>query len=171
MLKKRINCPETSSAGRLFDAVSALTGVCTEASYHAEAPMRLESVAAENIPDSYPFAIQEKQISFKPMFSGLIGDMENGKSSSVISAKFHNTVVAVVEKVVEKLSVTTGLKKVVLSGGSFQNKILLKDTEILLHNKGFEVYSHEMVTSNDGGIALGQLAIAARRRETEKFIK
>ena len=171
MLKNRINCPETSSAGRLFDAVSALTGVCTEASYHAEAPMRLESVAAENIPDSYPFAIQEKQISFKPMFSGLIGDMENGKSSSVISAKFHNTVVTVVEKIVEKLSVTTGLKKVILSGGSFQNKILLKNTEILLRKKGFEVYSQEQVPSNDGGIALGQLAIAARRRETGKSIK
>ncbi len=171
MLKNRINCPETSSAGRLFDAVSALTGVCTEASYHAEAPMRLESVAAENVRDRYPFAIQEGQISFKPMFAGLIEDLENGKPLSVISAKFHNTVVEVIEKAVEKLSATTGLKKVVLSGGSFQNKILLKNTEILLRKKGFEVYSHEQVPSNDGGIALGQLAIAARRRETGKIVK
>ena len=164
MLKNRINCPETSSAGRLFDAVSALLGVCTESSFHAEAPMRLESVADENEEESYPFEFVENQISFKRVFEGLLFDMEKGELLTRMAGKFHQTIVEVIVRTVERLSKKTGINKVVLSGGSFQNKILLAKAENLLRNKGFAVYCHQQIPSNDGGIALGQLVVAAKRR-------
>ena len=169
MLKNRINSPETSSAGRLFDAVSALLGICTETSFHAEAPMRLESIADENIIKGYPFVVSGNQISFKPTFEGLLYDREMEEPLSKMAGKFHQTVVEVIATVVKKLSIKTGLKKVVLSGGSFQNKILLKKTEILLRENGFTVYSHQQVPSNDGGIALGQMVVAAKRRAIKEF--
>jgi hydrogenase maturation protein HypF len=81
-----------------------------------------------------------------------------------ISSKFHNTIIEVILAVADKIRTETGLNKVVLSGGSFQNAILLEKSEYLLTKKGFEIFSHSLVPSNDGGIALGQLAIAAKRR-------
>ncbi len=164
MLKNGINCPETSSAGRLFDAVAALSGICSRTSFHAEAPMRLESAADNYTLEGYPFVIHRDYVSFKPVFEGLLQDFENKMPLSIIAGKFHQTMVEVIASVVEKIALTTGLKKVVLSGGSFQNKILLGKAERLLQQKGYEVYSHKRVPSNDGGIALGQLAVAARRR-------
>jgi len=164
MLKHKINCPETSSAGRLFDAVAALTGLCQVTSYHAEAPMQLESVADKLGKEHYPVATGEDVLSFRPLFEVLIKDILNGETMGLISAKFHsaliNTVLAVTEKIAEK----TKLKKVVLSGGSFQNRILLSELEQLLAKEGLEVFAQSAVPTNDGGIALGQLAIAAKRR-------
>jgi hydrogenase maturation protein HypF len=168
MMKKRLNCPETSSAGRLFDAVSALTGVCPVASYHAEPPMRLESVANPGCDEVYPFAFQKDIISFKPTFRGIITDLSNGMDTGLISAKFHNTIINVMMKVVSEINTKTGLKKVALSGGTFQNKILLEHAENHLQEAGYEAYSHVLVPSNDGGIALGQLAIAAKKRSIDK---
>jgi len=162
-LKKNINAPLSSSCGRLFDAVSALINLCTVSKFHAEAPMRLESIANTAIQESYPFEISEI-VSFKPTISKIVDDLKNGVSLPVISAKFHNTVIGVMLAVTEKIRIKSGLNKVVLSGGSFQNAILLGKSELLLTQKGFEVFSHQLVPSNDGGIALGQLAIAAKRR-------
>lgn len=164
MLNNKINCPETCSAGRLFDAVSALLNICPESSFHAEAPMRLESVADESISAGYTFTLLKKQVFFKPVFEGLLHDMERGEPLSKIAGKFHQTVVEMIAKVVDEISAKTGLKKVALSGGSFQNKILLAKTELLLQKKGYKVYSQQKVPANDGGIALGQLAVAAKRR-------
>ena len=162
-LKKNINAPLSSSCGRLFDAVSALINLCTVSKFHAEAPMRLESIADITVQESYPFEISEI-VSFKPTISKIVDDLKHGVSLPVISAKFHNTVIGVMLAVAEKIRIKTGLNKVVLSGGSFQNAILLGKSELLLTQKGFEVFSHQLVPSNDGGIALGQLAIAAKRR-------
>lgn len=164
MLKQNLNSPETSSAGRLFDAVSALTGVCRRASYHAEPPMRLESVAVSGCNEFYHFDLEKEIISFKSTFQEIIKDLLNKKEVGVISAKFHNTITQVILKVVSEINAKSGLKKVALSGGSFQNKILLANAENKLYDAGFEVFSHTLVPSNDGGIALGQLAIAAKRR-------
>ncbi len=172
MLKQNLNCPETSSAGRLFDAVSALTGVCPLSSYHAEPPMRLESVAISDGNEFYPFSFEKDVISFKPAFIEILNDFLNQVEVGVISAKFHNTIVQVILKVVTDISAKSGLKKVALSGGSFQNKILLTKAENKLQEAGFEVFSHTLVPSNDGGIALGQLAIVAKRRSlNNKFNK
>ena len=164
MLKNKINSPLTSSCGRLFDAVSALLGVCIESSYHAEAPMRLEAVANKNEAGCYPFNKGEV-ISFKPTFEKMINDLNSGVSISIISAKFHNTIVDIILQSIHTISKKTSLNKVVLSGGTFQNRIILERTEIMLRQNGFEVFSQSLIPSNDGGIALGQLAIAAKRRE------
>jgi len=169
LLEKDLNCPETSSMGRLFDAVAALSGICHYSSYHAEAPMRLESAVTKGIFDIYSFDIREKDISVLSMFREILQDKLEGLASGVIAAKFHNTVVKIVVESVKKAASISGLKKVVLSGGSFQNRILLENTEKLLRKNGFQVYSHEKLPSNDAGIALGQLAIAAKRRVQMKW--
>lgn len=164
MLKQGVNSPETSSAGRLFDAVSALTGVCPQASYHAEPPMRLEAVADMDCEGSYPFSFVKDIISFKPAFAEILDDLFTRKETGLISAKFHHTILQVMLKVVSGISEKTGLNKIVLSGGTFQNKILLALAENKLSEAGYEVYTHALVPSNDGGIALGQMAVAAKRR-------
>ncbi len=159
-----INTPLTSSAGRLFDSVSALIGLCTHSSFHAEAPMRLESVIDHNLKDHYPFTI-EKSIKFRELFLEMIRDIQKGKPVSYISAKFHNTIINVIFAVADRMRKDTGIKSVVLSGGTFQNRYLLSGTEKLLDKHGFKVFAQQRVPSNDGGIALGQLLIGARRRK------
>ena len=168
MLDKKLNCPETSSMGRLFDAVAALTGICQFSSYHAEAPMRLESTVTEGVFGVYPFKIREGDISVIPMLQEIVKDKLSGIPVGIIAAKFHHTVVKMVVKAVHQISRHSGLKKIVLSGGSFQNRILLENIENQLVEKGLSVFAHEKVPSNDAGIALGQLAIAAKRSENRK---
>ncbi|MFP4065751.1 MAG: carbamoyltransferase HypF [Bacteroidales bacterium] len=158
-----INTPLSSGAGRLFDGVSALINLCTHSRFHAEAPMRLESVIDKNVTEAYPFRAGET-ISFRPAMDGILRDLENNQPIPVISARFHNTIVKVVEQSVQKISDEYGLQKVVLSGGTFQNKYLGEQLENRLLKAGFEVFTHGSVPSNDGGIALGQLMIAAAKR-------
>ncbi len=164
MLEQGLNAPLTSSAGRLFDAVSSLAGICRNTTYHAEAPMRLEAAARGKMAESYSFDAGEI-ISFRQTFDEMIHDLRHERSVDHIASKFHHTVVSVILKKVEDISASSGIRKVVLSGGSFQNRILLASTEERLSRLGFEVYSHIRVPSNDGGIALGQLAIAAKQRD------
>ncbi len=163
VIDQNINSPLCSSAGRLFDAVSALLGVCKTSSFQAEAPMRLEALLELNIKEYYPFDYKDI-ISFKPMFVELLCDIENKQKIGVISAKFHNTIVQAILLVSEKIRSEKGIKKVALSGGSFQNKYIVEKAETRLRENGFEVYSQHKYPSNDGGIALGQMAIAAKRR-------
>jgi hydrogenase maturation protein HypF len=159
---KNINAPLSSSCGRLFDAVSALTGICTHAGFHAEAPMRLQDAVQENISESYPF-INEKIIDFSPMIRAIVDDLEKKSALGLIAARFHNTVVGAIVQTAVQLRQQSKLQKVVLSGGSFQNEILLERSIEKLQAKGFEVFWHQLIPANDGGIALGQLAIAAKR--------
>jgi len=165
MIEKNINCPLSSSAGRLFDAVSALLGACRNSSYHAEAPMRLEALVKmeDQTTDYYPFDITDT-ISFKSTFKNMINDLILGIDKSIISLKFHNTIVELIVSMAIKVRKEKGLNKVVLSGGTFQNRIILEKSEINLRNNEFEVFTQSEIPSNDGGIALGQLAIAAKRR-------
>ena len=91
-------------------------------------------------------------------------DLKNGLSTELISAKFHHTVINIIFVIANKIRKEHRINKVALSGGSFQNKFILKRIENKLKGDGFEVFSHEQTPANDGGIALGQLAIAAKRR-------
>lgn len=168
MLTNKLNSPLTSSAGRLFDAISALLRVCHSSTYHAEAPMRLESVADPSIAESYTYS-QYKILSFKSTFVELIADISNGTPLEMISGKFHNTIVNVIIDTVLLIRKKSGINKVVLSGGTFQNSILLEKVEMKLAANGFDYYTQSKIPSNDGGIALGQLAIAAKRRELGRF--
>ncbi len=163
MIVSKINSPESSGAGRLFDAASALLGLCTKASFDSEAPMRLESVADFRTDSYYPFRVEDTVI-FADTFNALIEDLGKQKIS-VISAKFHNTVAHVILDVAEMIRDEYCLNKVLLSGGVFQNKYLVEKTIRLLNDRKFEVFMNQMVPANDGGISLGQLAVAAKRRE------
>lgn len=169
MIDANLNCPLSSGAGRLFDAVAALTDICTTSSYHAEAPMKLESCIETDCKGKYLYHIEGKTIVFYKMFHQIIKDIRRSAPASLISAKFHNTIVSLIIDLSKRLKKETGINKVVLSGGTFQNKYLLGLTENLLLKEGFEVFSHEKVPSNDGGIALGQMAIAAAFRQLKHF--
>jgi len=164
MLKSKINSPLTSSSGRIFDAVSALLGVCHNSTYHAEAPMRLEAIANNSEKGTYSFN-NNGVISLKPAFEEMIADLSALIPVATISGKFHNTIVNIIFKNVRNISKDSDITKITLSGGTFQNRIILEKTEKLLQSNGFQVFSQSVIPSNDGGIALGQLAIAAKRRE------
>ncbi|MCK9612483.1 MAG: carbamoyltransferase HypF [Bacteroidales bacterium] len=161
-INKKINCPLSSGSGRLFDAVAALINICTHSKFHAEAPMRLESIIDSNCRDSYSFSIN-KTIVFKDTFLQIIEDLKQKISPSVISAKFHNTIVNIVLETVIKIRNDLGINRIALSGGTFQNKFLSENIENKLAASGFEVFIHTKVPSNDGGIALGQIVVAANR--------
>jgi len=166
MVDQKINSPLSSGAGRLFDAVSALLGICRESSFHAEAPMRLEAAINQQCKGKYLFEVEDQKILFRKLFHQILQDINQQLPVGEISAKFHNTLIAINLHISKLIRAQFGINKVVLSGGSFQNAYLLAHTENLLKNQGFEVYSQEQLPSNDGGIALGQLAIAAKRRQT-----
>jgi hydrogenase maturation protein HypF len=160
-IDKEINCPITSSAGRLFDAVAALINICPYSKFHAEAPMRLEAIVEKKYEQAYSYSIS-KTISFEETIEQIVKDLQQHVPLSAISTKFHNTVISVIYEIVKEIRDSHNLNKVVLSGGTFQNKYLLEKLENLLINNDFEVFSHKKVPTNDGGIALGQLVIAAK---------
>ncbi|MDX9932769.1 MAG: carbamoyltransferase HypF [Bacteroidales bacterium] len=162
-IDKKINAPLSSGSGRLFDAVSALINLCPVSKFHAEAPMRLESVIDKSVDDSYPFAINGT-MCFEPTFRAILQDMKKQTGIPVIAAKFHNMIVAATIEMASAMKKECDSNKVVLSGGTFQNKYLLGKLEHKLAKQGFEVFTHQRIPTNDGGIALGQLLIAAARR-------
>jgi hydrogenase maturation protein HypF len=164
MLEKGINTPLTSGAGRIFDAVSALLLVCTEASFDSEAPMRLESAISRTTDDFYPFTIAST-ISLEETFHAIVREL-NYTDASVIAARFHNTIARIILHVCLEMRKETGLNEVVLSGGVFQNRYLVEKSLYLLNVNKFHTYTNHMVPTNDGGVSLGQLAIAAGRRES-----
>ena len=164
MIEQNINCPLTSGAGRYFDAVAALLDLVQTASFQAEGPMRLESMVRGDCTASYPVAVGQP-IRFDATLHGIVADIVAGEESSIISTKFHNTIILAIFESVNAIRSKEGIRKVVLSGGVFQNKYLLEGTTKLLKENDFEVYSHATIPTNDGGIALGQLAIASKRRE------
>ena len=166
IIDKGINCPLTSSTGRIFDAVSAMLGLCLYSKFDAEAPMRLEDLLnqTEDTDEFYPFVIN-KEISMDPAFRVITEDILNRTNTGLISAKFHNTIVEIICRAAEILKAQTGMNMVALSGGVFMNAYLLEKAEKKLTFLGFKVLTHSKVPSNDGGLALGQLAIAAHTRE------
>jgi hydrogenase maturation protein HypF len=163
MIDCKINCPLVSSAGRLFDAVSAIMGLCFTASFQAEGPMRLESLLAGAYTGKYTYRFNGT-LKLEALIKEIVSDLDSGIRYPVISAKFHNSLISIICETVNHISNTSQIHKVVLSGGVFQNKYLLSGVESQLKKHNFDVYSHQKVPTNDGGIALGQIVIAAKRR-------
>jgi len=163
-LARRINTPLTSSCGRLFDAVSALLGVRGEIDYSAQAAVELEMLSADDETGQYPFSVTEcdgmSVIGVKEIFSAVINDLRNGITPDTISTRYHNTVARIISDLCKVFSARTGLKQVALSGGVFQNRLLLRKAVGLLESDGFKVFTHRRVPCNDGGISIGQAAIA-----------
>ncbi len=167
MLSKKINSPLTSSAGRLFDAVASLAGVRDIAKFEGQAAMELEWAIGTTLTDEeYGFTTSHSElpltIDWAPMVLEVLEDVRRNVSPSVISAKFHNTLAAIIIEVAGRI----GEERVVLTGGCFQNKYLLEISACRLQEKGFHPYWHQRVPSNDGGIALGQIYAAHRKLET-----
>jgi hydrogenase maturation protein HypF len=156
--------PQSSGAGRLFDAVSALLGVCDRNTFEGEAAIALESVAEEDVRDDYPVDVRFQdpvRIDFSMAILGILGDMEGGERKGVISARFHNSVVSSIARVVRTLSSMHNIRRVVLSGGVFQNLYLL--SRVLDELDDLEVHINELVPCNDAGISLGQAYIMRER--------
>jgi len=171
-IKKAFNSPLSSSAGRLFDAVSALTGICVNSTFHAEAPMRLENIISKGISNEYPYVKENNQFQFAQTIINIVNDIKNGTHVSIIAAKFHNTIISLIYEELMSISKLTGISKVVFSGGTFQNKYIVEKLENRLQAvKALEVYFPATIPANDGGIALGQIVIAGKRRVMGKLDK
>jgi hydrogenase maturation protein HypF len=164
MIATGFNTIPTSSCGRLFDAVAAIAGLRCEVNFEAQAAIELEHIADPQCRDRYPFEIAEAdclEIDFRPAIAALAREKADGCPVSRIAAKFHNTLAEVVAETCRKIRAHTGLGRVCLSGGSFQNMRLLAGAVEALRGSGFEVFVHALVPPNDGGLALGQAAVAA----------
>ena len=184
-IERKINSPLSSSMGRLFDAISALLGIRGEIDYEGQAAVELEmaafsSIIARPVPSEareldeaissnnnnvgYPYCIVEdkgiKIVCLRDLLSAVIEDLRQGISKGRIAVKFHNTVAQMINEMCHLIADETGISQVALSGGVFQNRLLLQKTVSLLESSGFQVFTHRQVPCNDGGISLGQAVIA-----------
>ena len=167
-IERGLNSPLTSSMGRLFDAVSALIGIREITDYEGQAAIELEMAAYdENYRNNvayYPYELLEDSnmiiVKLSKLFSAILEDMDKRSSQALISIKFHNTIANMVSSMCRLISIRTGIKQVTLSGGVFQNRILLQKSVSLLEKDNFKVLTHKQVPCNDGGISLGQAVIA-----------
>ncbi len=167
-VEKGINSPLTSSCGRLFDAVSAIAGIRNQIEYEAQAAIELEMIAPDDVDKPnlgcYPFSIVEQQgiklIKLGELISAVIQDAENMVAQPTISVKFHQTIAQIVVRMCQLIASETGLNLVALSGGVFQNRLLLRLVTRALNEAGFDVLAHRLVPCNDGGLSLGQAVIA-----------
>ncbi len=167
MLDKEINAPITTSMGRLFDSVAALLDLHQTVSFEGQAAMALEFVADPAIQDSYSLFFANQPIfdprpstsvlNWQPLIEAILTDLKRHVPIPTIAARFHNTLVDAILDV----AVAVGESRVALSGGCFQNRMLSERTATRLRENGFEVILHRQVPANDGGISLGQIAIAA----------
>ena len=160
MIEKKINSPLSSGAGRLFDAVAALAGPLAVSAFDSEPPMRLESAIMKGINSKYTVHA-DRVISFADMFGEILEDIRNS-DNEIVSSKFHNTMAHLIVELSDMIRNESSLNKVVLSGGVFQNKYLLEKCTGLLRESGFKVFLNHQVPSNDGGISLGQMAVASK---------
>ncbi|MCK5242349.1 carbamoyltransferase HypF [bacterium] len=171
MLEQKAHSPLTSSAGRLFDVVAAIMGLCDTVTYEGQAAIRLQSLVDTSVHAHYPYALELEPeatvLSFAPMIKKIIADIQAGRPLSQIATKFHNTLVTALAVECEQIRTETGLSKVVLSGGVFQNDFLLRQLTKRLRQQGFAVYSHHLVPPNDGGVSVGQAAIGLAKCGTK----
>jgi len=160
MLERGVNSPVTSSAGRLFDAVAALVGLRQKARFEAQAAMMLEYAVDETVTEAYPLPMTKSQplvLDWGPLLEALLADLREGVGVGVMAARFHNALAEGIVAVVRAV----GAERAALSGGCFQNCILLERAYRRLTKAGIRVYVHQRIPPNDGGIALGQVAVAA----------
>ncbi len=173
MMQRGINSPPTSSLGRLFDAAAALLGVRDEVVYEGQAAIEMEMLAeGEAVDPAYPFAINPGKpatLDVTPMLRAIVDEIARGVPASRIAARFHSSIADMLARVCVEARERTGLKVVALSGGVFQNRLLLEQLLARLHALAFHVYTNRRVPPNDGGISLGQLAVAAARLRPEKM--
>jgi hydrogenase maturation protein HypF len=171
---RRLNSPPVASFGRLFDAVAALAGVPVfsegrriEIDYEAQGAIELEELSRDRIGEreEYPFRIEGENIRIAELLAAVIGDVRAGLPAGTIGGRFHRTVRSIAVRAAQAVRAERGIRQVVLSGGGWQNALLLELTSASLQGAGFEVYTHHLVPTNDGGLALGQAVIASARSD------
>jgi hydrogenase maturation protein HypF len=161
MIASGVNSPRASGAGRWFDAMASLCAVRDEISYEAQAAIELEALSDAGDADAYPFAFEDV-IDLRPTVRAIAADLRSGIPASRVAARFHETLARAVLEAARRARHATRLETVALSGGCFQNKRLTQRCDELLARDGFEVLVHRAVPPNDGGVSLGQAAIALR---------
>ena len=173
MIERGLNSPMTSSVGRLFDAVAALCGAGDVSTFEGQAAMWLEALALRGAPgDPYPFDLDRVAspavVDSRPVIRAIAADLLAGVDPGDVAGRFHSTLAAIARAVCVTIREATGLSRVVLSGGVFANAWLTAELERGLAEQRFGVYRHEVVPPGDGGLSLGQLAVAAVRASREE---
>ncbi len=167
-----LSSPLSSSCGRLFDAVAALLNLRLHNAYEGQAAMELEMAQSQRVKGGYPFEVKQEDgcwvLDPLPMIRAVVGDILEGESKGSISSKFHNSLIRHFADLTLKISEHTGIKRVVMSGGCFQNATLLSGLTRTLASYGLETYSHQVVPANDGGLSLGQAVCAGLRKSGMK---
>ncbi len=165
-----LNCPPSSGMGRLFDGMSALCGFLRSASYEGQGAVLLEAAAAQSAQERYPVILEDRDgllvFDWRTMVRDAAEELRKGVQSGRIAAAFMNTLVEMAAQICCRIRRETGLDRVVLSGGSFQNMYLMEHLVPLLEKNEFSVYHHSQVPPNDEGLSLGQAVIAARGGES-----
>jgi hydrogenase maturation protein HypF len=172
MIARNLNCPPTSSLGRLFDAVAALLGIRQEVQYEGQAAIELEMLAAQaqtEAEESYPFELIKAEtgkpalLDVRPLVRAIVSDIRQYVPTARIARRFHASIAEMLAATCLHARTESGLNEVALSGGVFQNRLLLEQLTERLAKMAFRVYTNRRVPPNDGGLSLGQLAVAAAR--------
>jgi hydrogenase maturation protein HypF len=166
MARAKLNSPATSSVGRLFDAVAAILGVRDAVNYEGQAAIELEQQSAVSERSAYQVSLGGNEacvVRGTEIVQSVIEDLRSGSPIDVVAARFHNTLAEVIVNVCNLLRAARGLSVVALTGGVFQNELLLTRTVSGLEKHRFRVLTHSRVPTNDGGISLGQVAIVGAR--------
>jgi hydrogenase maturation protein HypF len=167
MITKKVNSPFTSSCGRLFDAISSLVGLRQRIAYEGQAAVELEMCQNRSEEGKYPWGIEQTNgrlvLGTSEIIHGVVEDIKNGFSRGIISCRFHNTLIEMFTDTCLRLRDREGIDQVAMSGGAFQNVTLMSGLTRSLTSHDFEVYTHRLVPTNDGGLALGQAVCAGLR--------
>jgi hydrogenase maturation protein HypF len=161
LCRSGVAAPLTTSAGRLFDAVAALCGLRAEVNHEGQAAMELEAAARLDESRAYPLPLIGERLDARETVRALMDDLEGGVDVGLVAARFHNALAAATARACAELAESRGLGAVVLSGGVFQNRLLLERTAAALDAAGLRVLLPRLLPPNDGGIAYGQAAVAA----------
>lgn len=177
MVVRKINAPITTSMGRLFDGISALMGICSKVEYEAQAAIEMEALLQRDFSMAKPFkyAINETdgclEVDYRPLVNELVRLLQTQiYNLSELSRRFHSTIVDIIEAVCQRLVDRFEVKQIVLSGGVFCNEFILINALNCLELRGFKSYCHQLVPTNDGGISLGQVVVAAARINQEALM-
>jgi hydrogenase maturation protein HypF len=165
LVRKGVRTFSTTSMGRLFDAAAALLGFVRESTFEGQAAIWVEQLARQAEcavrADSYTFPFTNHELDFRPLLESVVSDRIRGRPIHEIARAFQRGIAEGLFSAVRTISLQHGLRTVALSGGVFQNELLLEDLKPLLEGSGFEVWTNHAVPPNDGGISLGQAALAS----------
>ncbi len=166
MIRSGFNSPKTSSCGRLFDGISSLCGLCELVHYEGQGAVELEMAADRSVREAYGVDLDRGEniiVRTAGLIEQVLNDLRRGEQAGVVSMKFHNWLAEAINLAAIEAGRRTGIKMVALSGGCFQNEILLSSAVEKLRKSGFQTIYNTIVPPNDGGIAFGQVIVACER--------